>query len=97
MLASHDAVDGVSKGPQTRSLDNEQHHDACFASLLGEEGNGRWLIETVGEGATVTRRYRPDTLILETRIETEDGAATLIDFMPPRGKAPELVRLVRGE
>jgi len=71
--------------------------DACFAALLGDEGNGRWLIETIDEGATVTRRYRPDTLILETRIETEDGAATIIDFMPPRKGAPELVRLVRGE
>src|SRR5690606_660224 len=41
--------------------------------------------------------YRGDTLILETQFETEDGAATLIDFMPLRGEAPDIVRLMRGE
>ena len=43
-----------------------------------------------------TRRYRDNTLILETRFETADGAVDLIDFMPPRGKASDVVRLVRG-
>jgi GH15 family glucan-1,4-alpha-glucosidase len=71
--------------------------DACFASLLGDPGNGRWLIEAADGPVAVRRRYRGDTLILETRFETEDGAATVIDFMPPRGRSPELVRLVRGE
>ena len=47
--------------------------------------------------ATVTRRYRPDTLILETRFETADGAVTLIDFMPIRGRNPDCVRIVVGE
>ena len=46
--------------------------------------------------ASVTRRYRRDTLILETTFETADGAVTLIDFMPPRGRPPDLVRLVRA-
>src|SRR5215217_4750943 len=71
--------------------------DACFAALLGNEDNGRWLIAATDPKAKVTRRYRGDTLILETRFETADGAATVIDFMPPRGSSPELVRLVRGE
>jgi len=35
-------------------------------------------------------------LILETRFETADGAVDLIDFMPPRGNASDVVRLVRG-
>jgi len=60
---------------------------ACFAALLGTPDNGRWLIEAVDEHARVTRKYRGHTLILETRIETTDGAVLLIDFMPPRGRA----------
>ncbi|MGJ4928789.1 glycoside hydrolase family 15 protein [Bradyrhizobium sp. HKCCYLS2038] len=70
--------------------------DACFAALLGDHSNGRWLIEPRGEIKSTTRRYRGDSLILETRFETETGTVELIDFMPPRGKASDVVRLVRG-
>jgi GH15 family glucan-1,4-alpha-glucosidase len=70
--------------------------DACFAALLGTEQNGRWLLAPAAE-AMVTRRYRPDTLILETRFETGSGAVTIIDFMPPRGEASDIVRIVSGE
>ena len=70
---------------------------ACFAALLGGPEHGRWLIEAVDEGARVTRSYRGNTLILETRIETADGVVLLIDFMPPRGRNSDIVRLVRGE
>ena len=42
------------------------------------------------------RRYRHDTLILETVHETADGAVRVIDFMPPRGDAPDIVRIVEG-
>ena len=61
--------------------------DACFAALLGTPENGRWQIAPIGE-ARVTRRYRDDTLILETSFETDDGAATIIDFMPIRTGRP---------
>jgi len=71
--------------------------DACFAALLGDRGNGRWLIAPAESGAASSRRYWGDTLILETRFETAQGAVALIDFMPPRGKASDVVRLVRGE
>ncbi len=70
--------------------------DACFAALLGSRDNGRWIIAPRAD-ARVERRYRNHTLILETRFETPDGAATLIDFMPPRSGASDVVRLVRGE
>lgn len=70
---------------------------ACFAALLGNPRNGRWLMEAEDPDARVTRRYRPDTLILETRIEASDGTVTVIDFMPPRGTNSDVVRLVRGE
>jgi GH15 family glucan-1,4-alpha-glucosidase len=71
--------------------------DACFAALLGTERNGRWLIGPSAEPAKTSRHYRGDTLILETRFETAEGIVTLLDFMPPRGKASDIVRLVRGE
>ncbi|SDV50955.1 glycoside hydrolase family 15 protein [Chitinasiproducens palmae] len=69
---------------------------ACFSALLGTPENGRWLIAPSPEAgeATVTRRYRPDTLILETRFETPEGVVDLIDFMPRRNGWPELMRLV---
>ncbi|MGA2127826.1 MAG: glycoside hydrolase family 15 protein [Xanthobacteraceae bacterium] len=71
--------------------------DACFAALLGTPDHGRWLIAPRDETARVTRRYRGNTLILETRFETADGAATVVDFMPPRGSHSNVVRLVIGE
>jgi len=71
--------------------------DACFAALLGTPENGRFRIAPKGDIKRVTRRYRPDTLILETRFETAEGAATLIDFMPIRGNHPDCVRIVVGE
>ena len=70
--------------------------DACFASLLGTPEHGRWQIAPKDGAAKITRRYRPNTLILETRFETTDGAATLIDFMPPREGDSHLLRLVNS-
>src|SRR5687768_4641975 len=71
--------------------------DACFAALLGTPEHGRWLVEACAPDARVTRRYRGNTLILETQIVTPDGAVTVIDFMPPRGRNSDIVRLVRGD
>jgi GH15 family glucan-1,4-alpha-glucosidase len=70
--------------------------DACFAALLGTHGHGRWLIAPAEEITRTSRRYRDNTLIMETRFETADGLVDLIDFMPPRGNASDVVRLVRG-
>jgi GH15 family glucan-1,4-alpha-glucosidase len=70
--------------------------DACFAALLGTPGNGRWLIAPAEEVTNRSRRYWDNTLILETRFETVNGTVALIDFMPPRGHASDVVRLVRG-
>lgn len=69
---------------------------ACFAALLGTPQHGRWLLEAVDASPRVSRAYRVDTLILETTIETPTGAVTVIDFMPPRGRNSDVVRLVRG-
>jgi GH15 family glucan-1,4-alpha-glucosidase len=70
--------------------------DACFASLLGTREHGRWQIAPAEEITKASRRYWDNTLILETRFETADGAVAVIDFMPPRGHASDVVRLVRG-
>ncbi|MEA2864034.1 MAG: hypothetical protein QOC84_1990 [Bradyrhizobium sp.] len=70
--------------------------DACFSALLGTPRNGRWLIEPAEEVKKRSRCYRDNTLILETRFETAGGVVALIDFMPPRGQASDVVRLVRG-
>src|SRR5437660_775612 len=71
--------------------------DAGFAALPGMPEHGRFRVAPKGDITRVTRRYRPDTLILETRFETAAGSATLIDFMPIRGKHPDCVRIVVGE
>jgi GH15 family glucan-1,4-alpha-glucosidase len=68
---------------------------ACFAALLGTPDHGRWLLAPMGEGQA-TRRYLHETMVLETTWETEDGVVRVFDFMPPRGKAPDVVRIVEG-
>ncbi|MBW3598114.1 MAG: glycoside hydrolase family 15 protein [Planctomycetes bacterium] len=70
---------------------------ACFAALLGTPEHGRWRIAPEGEVRRVSRRYRDGTLILETEFETDDGAVTVIDFMPIRTAAPDVVRIVEGK
>jgi GH15 family glucan-1,4-alpha-glucosidase len=69
---------------------------ACFAALLGTRDNGRWLIAPRVEVIAVRRKYRDDTLVLETEFETADGVAAVIDFMPSRDQDPNLVRIVEG-
>jgi GH15 family glucan-1,4-alpha-glucosidase len=69
---------------------------ACFAALLGDEKNGRWLFTPTEKVTATRRRYRGDTLILETEIETAAGVVRLIDFMPPRGQAPDIIRIIEG-
>lgn len=71
--------------------------DACLAALLGGPEHGRWLLGPVGGAKRTQRRYLPDTLVLETRHETEEGAVRVLDFMPLRTERPDVVRLVIGE
>jgi len=69
---------------------------ACFAALLGGPRHGRWLVAPTAADPRITRRYRGDTLILETTFATETGAACVIDFMSRRDGVSDLVRVVRG-
>ena len=68
---------------------------ACFAALLGDETRGRWLLSPTGNFRT-RRRYRADTLVLETEHETDTGSVHVTDFMTPRRAQARVVRLVRG-
>jgi GH15 family glucan-1,4-alpha-glucosidase len=69
---------------------------ACFAALLGTQDNGRWTVAPARGGEATTRRYRGDTLILESEWTTPDGTVRVIDFMPPRDDVADLVRIVEG-
>ena len=69
---------------------------ACFAALLGKEANGRWRIAPTAGGRCTRRRYVENTLVLETEWETPSGSVRVVDCMPPRGMAPDLVRVVEG-
>ncbi|MBB1254487.1 glycoside hydrolase family 15 protein [Streptomyces sp. OF3] len=74
---------------------------AVFAGLLGTEEHGFWRLGPAPEGdaapAPADRRtYRGDSLVLESEWDTPTGTVRVIDFMPPRDGAPQLVRIVEG-
>jgi len=69
---------------------------AVFAGLLGDDGHGHWSIAPIGGVRRTTRRYVPDTLVLETTFHADDGVVRLIDLMPPRGRTADVVRTVEG-
>ncbi|WP_437734372.1 glycoside hydrolase family 15 protein [Sorangium sp. So ce1335] len=69
---------------------------ASFAALLGAPEHGRFKIAPKDPAARVRRRYREGTLVLETEFTTAEGAVRVIDCMPLRGRAPDVVRVVEG-
>ncbi|MFB7518289.1 glycoside hydrolase family 15 protein [Streptomyces sp. NPDC056144] len=69
---------------------------ACFAALLGDEDNGHWRIAPKGATSCTDRRYVEDTLVLETFWETRTGTVKVVDFMPQRDRAPDVMRIVEG-
>jgi GH15 family glucan-1,4-alpha-glucosidase len=69
---------------------------ACFAKLLGHEENGAWSLGPADGGHCTSRRYVGDSLVLETRWDLQGGSVTVTDYMPPRGQAPDVVRIVEG-
>jgi GH15 family glucan-1,4-alpha-glucosidase len=72
--------------------------DACFAALLGTQEHGYWRISPESELRSSSRRYLPQTMILETTFETATGTATLVDFMPLSDdpEKVDVIRIVRG-
>jgi GH15 family glucan-1,4-alpha-glucosidase len=69
---------------------------ACFAALLGDEGNGRWLLAPAAGGRATRRQYRDGTLVLETEWDTPEGTVRVVDCMPVRDQSADLVRIVEG-
>ena len=70
---------------------------ACFAALLGTPEHGRWLIAPPATVRAIRRRYRPDTLVLETEFETDDGRRRRHRLhAAARAQRPTLVRIVEG-
>ncbi|MFF5703125.1 glycoside hydrolase family 15 protein [Streptomyces sp. NPDC012794] len=72
---------------------------ACFAALLGDKENGHWRIAPAGaeEGERCTRRaYIDGSLVLESYWETDEGTVKVVDFMPQRDSAPDVMRIVEG-
>ena len=70
--------------------------EAVFAALLGTEENGHWRLAPRSGGTCTSRRYRGDTMVLETEWAGPDGTVRVIDFMPERDEAPDVVRIVEG-
>jgi GH15 family glucan-1,4-alpha-glucosidase len=69
---------------------------ACFAALLHDESAGHWRIGPAAGGPATRRGYRGDTLIVDSEWDTPDGTVRVTDFMPPRGKNADVVRIVEG-
>ncbi|MCY7374108.1 MAG: glycoside hydrolase family 15 protein [Spirochaetaceae bacterium] len=70
--------------------------DAVFAALLGSEDNGHWRLAPRGGGTCDSRAYRGDSMVLESEWHGPHGSVRVIDFMPERGEAPDVVRIVEG-
>ena len=68
---------------------------ACFAALLGDTSHGQFRIAPAVDAA-VSRRYREDTLVLETEYESAEGVVRVVDCMPPGTDTHDLVRIVEG-
>src|SRR5262245_3185461 len=70
--------------------------DACFAKLLGTDQHGYWALRPAAAVRSVVRRYRPETMVLESEITCDGGRARVIDFMPAGHAVPDIVRVVEG-
>lgn len=69
---------------------------ACFAALLGTTDHGFWRMGPADGTVASTRCYRGDSLILESTFRTSEGTIRVVDFMPPRRRDPDVVRIVEG-
>ncbi|SFW85785.1 glycoside hydrolase family 15 protein [Amycolatopsis australiensis] len=69
---------------------------ACFAALLGDEHAGTWRLAPAAGGPATRRSYHGGSLIVATEWDTPDGTVRVLDFMPPRGEAADVVRIVEG-
>ncbi|MER6719896.1 glycoside hydrolase family 15 protein [Streptomyces halstedii] len=77
---------------------------AFCAALLGTPKHGAWqiaptsVVADVAAGAVAERRYRGDSLVLESVWRLPQGTVRVTDFMPPCDGAsrPQVIRMVEG-
>src|SRR5689334_16565013 len=69
---------------------------ACFAALLGDATNGRWRLGPTGSSRPAGRRYRENSLVLETDLVNDEGAVRIVDCMTVTGGTGEVIRVVEG-
>ncbi len=69
---------------------------ACFAAMLDDDNAGHWRLRPIGAEVISRRRYRGECLVLESEWDTKTGSVRVLDFMPPRGEAADVVRIVEG-
>jgi GH15 family glucan-1,4-alpha-glucosidase len=70
---------------------------AVFAGLLGDDTHGQWKIAPHGVAIhSSSRRYRGDTLVLETEFETATGMVRVVDAMMPVQDEHVVLRMVEG-
>ncbi|MFN3685852.1 glycoside hydrolase family 15 protein [Salinarimonas sp.] len=74
---------------------------ALFCAILDRRRGGRFRIGPAGRALETSRRYVPETAVIETTFETAEGVLRLTDFMPVRDEerlAPlrEIVRIVEA-
>jgi GH15 family glucan-1,4-alpha-glucosidase len=70
---------------------------AVFAGLLGDDSHGQWKIAPHEVAIhSSSRRYRGDTLVLETQFETATGVARVVDAMVPVLDEHVVLRMVEG-
>ncbi|MCA1711266.1 MAG: glycoside hydrolase family 15 protein [Actinobacteria bacterium] len=69
---------------------------ACFAALLGDQTHGRWRIAPAGSSRPAGRRYRENSLVLETDLANDEGTVRVIDCMTVTGRSGQVIRIVEG-
>ena len=96
LLCSATCKRPLSSVPPARSTGFACRIRRLFAALLDTPDAGHWIVAPAAGGVCTRRRYVKDTLVLQTEWVSGDGTVRVIDFMPPRGHAPDVVRIVEG-
>ena len=54
--------------------------DSCFGRLLDWKRGGHWSLHPASDGYAQSRRYLPETMVLETLFESTQGKVLVYDF-----------------
>jgi GH15 family glucan-1,4-alpha-glucosidase len=69
---------------------------SVFGALLGDKEHGRWRLAPADPGASASRAYDGETLVLVTRWTMVAGVVEVTDFMPRVDHRADVVRRIRG-